>query len=63
MLRMFAEDGYKMRKSFDIRLALENALYEHLTEDTTLEDMEEIRKEVNSVIDAYIKENGIEKRQ
>ena len=60
---MFAEDGYKMRKSFDIRLALENALYEHLTEDTTLEDMEEIRKEVNSVIDAYIKENGIEKRQ
>ena len=52
-----------MRKSFDIRLALENALYEHLTEDTTLEDMEEIRKEVNSVIDAYIKENGIADRQ
>ena len=48
-----------MRKSFDIRLALENALYEHTTDDTTLEEMEEIRKEVNEVIDSFIKENNI----
>lgn len=52
-----------MKKSFDIRLAFENVLYEHLTKNTTLEDMEEIRKEVNSVIDSYIKDNGIEERQ
>lgn len=39
--------------------ALENSLYEHTTDDTTLEEMEEIRVKVNKVIDEFIKDNNI----
>lgn len=49
-------------KLLDIRISVENVLYEHTTDNTTIEDMEEIRNVFNSVVDDFIKENKIEKR-
>lgn len=44
---------------FDIKLAVENALYEHTTDDMGLKEIEEIREAINKVIDDFIKENNI----
>lgn len=44
---------------FDIKLAVENALYEHTTDDMGLKEIEEIREIVNKTIDEFIKENNI----
>lgn len=44
---------------WDIRVAMENALYEHTTDDIGLKEIEEIREVVNSAIDDFIKENNI----
>ena len=52
-----------MKNVFYVRLALENALYEHTTDKTTLEEMEEIRTTVNKVIDDFIKENNIKRKE
>lgn len=48
-------------KKLDIRIAVENALYEHTTDDATLDDIEEIRQLFNSIIDDFIKENNMVK--
>ena len=40
---------------FDIKLVVENALYEHMT----LKEIEEIRQIINDTIDNFIKENNI----
>lgn len=45
--------------TFDIKLAVENALYEHTTDDMGLKEIEEIREIVNKTIDEFIKENNI----
>lgn len=44
---------------FDIKLAVENALYEHTTDNMGLKDIEEIREIINKTIDDFIKENKI----
>lgn len=44
---------------FDIRLAVENALYEHTTDNITLKEIEEIRQIINDTINDFIKENNI----
>ena len=44
---------------FDIKLAVENALYEHTTDDMGLKKIEEIRGIINKTIDDFIKENNI----
>ena len=44
---------------FDIKLAVENALYEHATDDMRLKEIEEIREIVNKTIDDFIKDNNI----
>lgn len=46
-------------KKLDIRIAVENVLYEHTTDKISLADVEEIRKLFNSIIDDFIKENDI----
>lgn len=46
-------------KLLDIRLAIENILYEQTTDDITREEIEEIRKIANNVIDGFIEENNI----
>ena len=48
---------------FDIRLAVENALYEHTTDDMGLKEIEEIRGIINKTIDDFIKENNIKQQQ
>lgn len=45
---------------FDIKLALENALYEHTTDNIGLKDVEEIREIINKTIDDFVKENNIQ---
>lgn len=42
-----------------IKLAVENALYEHTTDNMTLKEIEEIRQIINDTIDDFIKENNI----
>lgn len=44
---------------FYIRLAVENALYEHTTDNMALKEIEEIRQIINDTIDDFIKENNI----
>lgn len=44
---------------FYIRLAVENALYEHATDNITLKEIEEIRQIINDTINDFIKENNI----
>lgn len=44
---------------FYIRLAVENALYEHTTDNITLKEIEEIRQIINDIINDFIKENDI----
>lgn len=44
---------------FYIKLAVENALYEHTTDNITLKDIEEIRQIINDTINDFIKENNI----
>jgi hypothetical protein len=44
---------------FDIKLAVENALYEHTTDNITLKEIEEIRQIINDTINDFIKENNI----
>ena len=44
---------------FYIRLAVENALYEHTTDNITLKEIEEIRQIINDIINDFIKENNI----
>lgn len=44
---------------FDIKLAVENALYEHTTDDMGLKEIEEIRQIINETIDDFIEENNI----
>ena len=44
---------------FDIKLAVENALYEHTTDNITLKEIEEIRQIINDTVDDFIKENNI----
>lgn len=46
-------------KKVDIRISVENALYEHTTDDATLDDIEGIRQLFNLIIDDFIKENNI----
>lgn len=46
-------------KKLDIRVAVENALYEYTTDDASLDDIEEIRQLFNSIIDDFIKENNM----
>lgn len=46
-------------KILDIRIAVENILYENTTDETTSEDMEKIREMLNSVVDDFVKENKI----
>lgn len=44
---------------FYIKLAVENALYEHTTDNMTLKEIEEIRQIINDIINDFIKENNI----
>ena len=44
---------------FEIKLSVENALYEHTTDNMRLEEIEEIREIINKTIDDFIKENKI----
>lgn len=44
---------------FDIKLEVENALYEHTTDNITLKEIEEIRQIINDTINDFIKENNI----
>lgn len=46
-------------KKVDIRISVENALYERTTDDATLDDIEGIRQLFNLIIDDFIKENNI----
>lgn len=46
-------------KKLDIRIALENVLYEYTTDDASLDDIEEIRLLFNSIIDDFINENNM----
>lgn len=44
---------------FDIKLEVENVLYEHTTDNITLKEIEEIRQIINDTINDFIKENNI----
>ena len=44
---------------FYIKLAVENALYEHTTDNITFKEIEEIRQIINDTINDFIKENNI----
>ena len=47
------------RTKWNIRLALENALYENLSEDITMCEINELKQMVNELIDSYVVDNDI----
>lgn len=59
MLRIWRYINMDKNKKLDIRVAVENALYEYTTDDASLDDIEEIRQLFNSIIDDFIKENNM----
>lgn len=48
-------------RKLDLRIAVENALYEHTSDNTTLNDINEIRELFNSILDDFTEENNITK--
>lgn len=47
-------------KLLDIRIAFEDILYDKTTNDITKDEIEQIREEINTSLNDFMKENSIE---